>query len=150
MELNLIKEKQSSLDNTLLMNKELNNENKTVIKDALNEYFKLKFKYENQIIINKKKIINNPTLSNREKRSEYLKLKPKCINCKRPGGSIFKTTFIKETDNVDSHRQYTAICGIIADPCNLNIKIEVGNVELLSNLLNQIQKEKKEEEEIVE
>jgi len=121
--------------------KNLDNESETVIKDSLNEYFKLKFKYETQIVTNKKKLINNPTLSNREKRSEYLKLKPKCINCKRPGGSIFKTIFIKETDKVDSHRQYMASCGIIADPCNLNIKIEVGNVELLSNLLNQIQKE---------
>jgi hypothetical protein len=129
-----IKEKQSPMED----------ENKTVIKDALNEYFKLKFKYENQINTNKKKIINNPTLSNREKRSEYLKLKPKCINCKRPGGTIFKTGYIKETDKVDSHREYMASCGIIADPCNLNIKIEVGNVELLSNLLNQIQKEMRE------
>ena len=129
-----IKEKQSPMED----------ENKTVIKDALNEFFKLKFKYENQINTNKKKIINNPTLSNREKRSEYLKLKPKCINCKRPGGTLFKTGYIKETDKVDSHREYMASCGIIADPCNLNIKIEVGNVELLSNLLNQIQKEMRE------
>ena len=134
MESYSIKENSASLKN-------LDNENETVIKDSLNEYFKLKFKYETQIVTNKKKLINNPTLSNREKRSEYLKLKPKCINCKRPGGSIFKTTFIKETDKVDSHRQYLATCGIIADPCNLNIKIEVGNIELLSNLLNQIQKE---------
>jgi hypothetical protein len=134
MESYSIKENSSSQKN-------LDNENETVIKDSLNEYFKLKFKYDTQIITNKKKLINNPTLSNREKRSEYLKLKPKCINCKRPGGSIFKTIFIKETDKVDSHRQYIATCGIIADPCNLNIKIEVGNVELLSNLLNEIQKE---------
>jgi len=137
MEYNLSNENQFSLNNSILEKQE----NIIVIKEALNEYFKLKFKYETQIIANKKKIISNPTLSNREKRSEYLKLKPKCINCKRPGGSIFKINYIKETDTIDSHRQYTAICGIIADPCNLNIKIELGNIELLSNLLNQIQKE---------
>ena len=34
------------------------------IKEALNEYFKLKFIYETQNKINKKKIINNSTLSN--------------------------------------------------------------------------------------
>jgi ribosomal protein S14 len=65
------------------------------VKEALNEYFKLKLKYETQIKENKKKIINNQALSNREKRSEYLKLKPKCINCKRPSGTIFKTTFFE-------------------------------------------------------
>ena len=69
------------------------------VKETLNEYFKLKLQYETQIMANKKKIMNNSTLSNREKRREFLKLKPKCINCKRPGGTIFKTTFFAETDN---------------------------------------------------
>jgi hypothetical protein len=114
------------------------------VKEALNEYFKLKLKYENQISANKKKIANNTTLSNREKRSEYLKLKPKCINCKRPGGTIFKTTFFKETDKEDSYRQYSANCGIIADPCNLDIKIQVGTVQMLPNLLNNLQLDIKE------
>ena len=63
------------------------------VKESLNEYFKLKQKYEAEIAANKKRIINNSTLSNREKRSEFMKLKPKCINCKRPGGSIFKVLF---------------------------------------------------------
>ena len=94
------------------------------VKEALNEYFKLKRTYENKIMANKKKIINNSTLSNREKRSEYLKLKPKCINCQRPGGTIFKNISFKETDNEESYRQYNAQCGIIADPCNLDIKIQ--------------------------
>jgi hypothetical protein len=114
------------------------------VKEALNEYFKLKLKYETQNMANKKKIMNNPTLSNREKRSEYLKLKPKCINCKRPGGSRFRTTYFKETDKLDAYREYSAMCGIIADPCNLNIKIQIGKVDLLPNLLNQIQKEIKD------
>ena len=60
------------------------------VKESLNEYFKLKQKYEAEIAANKKRIINNPTLSKREKRSEFMKLKPKCISCKRPGGSVFK------------------------------------------------------------
>jgi hypothetical protein len=114
------------------------------VKEALNEYFKLKLKYETQIKENKKKIINNQALSNREKRSEYLKLKPKCINCKRPGGTIFKIIFFDENDTDDSHRQYSATCGIIANPCNLDIKINVGKVEQLPNLLNLIQREIKE------
>jgi hypothetical protein len=44
------------------------------VKETLNEYFKLKLQYETQIMANKKKIMNNSTLSNRENRAEFLKL----------------------------------------------------------------------------
>ena len=111
------------------------------VKEALNEYFKLKTNYEKKINANKKKIINNSTLSNREKRSEFLKLKPKCINCQRPGGTIFKITYFKETDKTEAYREYVSQCGIISDPCNLNIKIQIGKYELLPDILNGIQKE---------
>jgi hypothetical protein len=114
------------------------------IKEALNEYFKLKLKYEGLIMANKKKIMNNITLSNKEKRSEFLKLKPKCINCKRPGGTIFKTTFFEDIEKADTYREHSATCGIIADPCNLNIKIQIGKVELLPELLNYMEKDIKE------
>ena len=114
------------------------------VKEALNEYFKLKLKYETQNMANKKKIMNNSTLSNKEKRSEYLKLKPKCINCKRPGGTIFKTNYFSETDKEEAYRQHSAACGVIADPCNLDIKIQIGKVELLPNLLNSLQQEIKD------
>ena len=109
------------------------------VKDALNEYFILKTKYEKEIMKNKKIIMQNDKLSKREKRSEYLKLKPKCINCKRPGGTKFENVYFESNDKEDSHRQYSATCGIIADPCNLRIKIEVGNVEMLPTLLDEMQ-----------
>jgi hypothetical protein len=108
------------------------------VSEALNNYFKLKLKYETQIMNNKRKIITNQTLSKREKRAEFLKLKPACINCKRPGGTRFNVTFFPETEN-ESFRQYSAACGIISDPCKLNIKIQLGNVELLPNVLNNFQ-----------
>jgi hypothetical protein len=111
------------------------------VKEALNEYFKLKQKYENQIAINKKKIINNPALSKREKRTEYLKLKPKCINCERPGGTKFSIRYFPETDDENSYREYIAVCGIVADPCNLNIKIQIGKTESLPTILNTFQKD---------
>ena len=110
-------------------------------KEALNEYFKLKTKYETQIMVNKKKIMNNQTLSNREKRVEYLKLKPKCINCNRPGGTRFQTTFFDATDKEEAHRQHSAICGVIGFPCDLNIKIQIGSVELLPDILNSMEKD---------
>ena len=109
------------------------------VKDALNEYFKLKSKYETAIEKNKKKIMNNVTLSKREKRAEYLKLKPKCINCSRPGGTRFHTTYYPDTDKEEAYREYTAICGIVADPCDLNIKIQIGKTELLPNILDEMQ-----------
>ena len=124
-------------------------ENTITVKESLNEYFKLKLKYETQLLTNKKKIVNNQSLSNREKRNEYLKLKPKCINCKRPGGTIFKIIFFKETDNEDSYRQYSCKCGILAEPCNLDIKINIGSVSLLPNLLNNLQFEIKKIKENV-
>lgn len=111
------------------------------VKEALNEYYKLKLKYETIIMANKKKIINNPTLSKREKRSEFLKLKPKCINCQRPGGTIFKTTFHAENETTDSYREHSATCGILSDPCNLKITIQMGKVEMLLELLNEMEKE---------
>jgi hypothetical protein len=117
------------------------------VKEALNEYFKLKLNYEIGIMINKKNIMNNTMLSNKEKRSEFLKLKPKCINCKRPGGTRFETTFFAETEDEEAYRQHSATCGIIADPCNLNIKIQVGKVELLPELLNSIQNDIKIEKD---
>jgi len=114
------------------------------VKESLNEYFKLKQKYESVIAANKKKIINNSTLSNREKRIEYMKLKPKCINCKRPGGTIFKINLFSEDHNNESYREYNATCGIIADPCGLKIKIQYGKTDLLTDILKNIEDEIKE------
>ena len=118
------------------------------VKEALNDYFKLKLAYETKLMEDKKKIMNNFLLSNREKRAEFLKLKPKCINCGRPGGTRFQTTFITESDNEEAYRQHSATCGVIANPCPLQIKIQLGKVELLPDLLNSLQhsiKEKKDE-----
>jgi len=118
------------------------------VKEALNEYFKLKQKYENQIMVNKKKIINNPSLSKREKRSEYIKLKPKCINCNRPGGTRFVIHYVEEKSSQDKYeepyRQYSATCGVIAEPCNLNVKIQIGITELLPDILNKYQNDIKD------
>jgi hypothetical protein len=114
------------------------------IKEAINEYFKLKNKYETQIMINKKKIMNNQHLSNREKRSEYNKLKPKCIHCKRPGGTIFSTSHINESENDESYRKLSAFCGIVSDPCNLNIVIQLAKIEWMPELLKKMEKDIKD------
>ncbi len=111
------------------------------VKEALNEYFKLKLKYEEEIMKTKKKIINNQYLSNKEKRAEYLKFKPKCINCKKPGGTIFQIVFSSSNDNDDTSREYRARCGVAADPCNLDIKIKLFKVDLLMDILSTMKKD---------
>jgi len=113
------------------------------VKDALNEYFRLKKKFEDEMNANKRKIINNPTLSKREKRAEYLKLMPKCVNCRRPSkkGTIFSITFHPSDEKTDSYRTLKAMCGNLADPCNLNIEINLGIIEHLNKMIENIRKE---------
>ena len=102
--------------------------------DNINEFYKLKNKYENDIKKNKNKILNNPTLSWKERQNEFKKLKPKCINCKRPGGSAFLTKF-----NEDSgFRELRSFCMAVKQ-CNLNIVIQLGRVEILTDSIIEIE-----------
>jgi len=110
---------------------------KDKINDAINEYYKLKMKYESETSKNKKKLINNTHLSLKEKRREFAQIKPKCIYCKRPGGTIFSTTFDKSANT----RELKAICGVTAQPCKLNIAILVGTYELLPLTLSGLSQE---------
>ena len=116
------------------------------VKEALNEYFRLKEQFENQNNVHKKRIINNQTLSNKEKRAEYLKLMPKCVNCKRPSrkGTIFSIVYHSADDKISEHRTFKVLCGNLADPCNLNIEFNVGNRDHLDELIVSIRKEIKE------
>ena len=72
---------------------------------ALNEYYKLKSKYENEIMKSKKIIMNDSSLSSKEKRQKYLQLKPKCINCKRPGGTIFSVKYYKNEQDASGENK---------------------------------------------
>ena len=113
------------------------------IKEALNEYFRLKEQFENQNNVHKKRIINNQTLSKKEKRAEFLKLMPKCVNCKRPSrkGTIFSIIYHPADDKIDSYRIFKVVCGDLADPCNLNIEISIGQRDPLDQLINNIRNE---------
>jgi hypothetical protein len=84
-------------------------------KEAISNYYKLKFQYESKINDFKRKIIGNPSLTKKEKRSRFLKFVPKCIICKRNGGSIFS----------NKDRILKAVCGA-SPPCKLDIEIEHG------------------------
>lgn len=91
-------------------------------KEAVNEYFKLKSKYETDIQNEIKRISNKKSLTKREKRSEFKAFKPKCIECKRPVGTHFSTKYDKEKN----YRVLTAFCGDIINPCGLRIVINSG------------------------
>jgi hypothetical protein len=79
---------------------------------AMKHYYKLKQQYETSLQKQKLNIMSKTLLSKREKRKKIMQLQPKCINCKKPGGTIFSNT----------NDRLKAVCGS-SDPCNLNIDL---------------------------
>lgn len=84
--------------------------------EALMTYFQLKHQYESGILEKKKKMYAMSTKPKKIKLQELLSLKPACINCKRPVGTLFK----KKDD------RYIAICGDAKQPCHLKIELYTG------------------------
>jgi hypothetical protein len=107
--------------------------------EALNEFYRMKTKYEDYV--NSKYIsplINNQTMSKKEKRQAYAKLpKPECINCKRNVGTIFS---VNEDKNV-VFRVFTVKCGDIVQPCPLNIVINYSIREQIDRSIERDLKE---------
>lgn len=101
------------------------------LKEAIDNYYKLKSKYEDQIKKNKQSLINNTKLSVREKKRQFKEYKPKCINCQRPVGTIFSMKYDEKEDT----RNIFAFCGDRVNPCSLNININLGNYLLLPDVL---------------
>ena len=102
-------------------------------KEAIDNYYKLKDKYDKQIKKVVSSISNNINLSVREKRKEFLEYKPKCINCLRPVGTIFSSKFNED----EGCRTLIAMCGDRVNPCYLNINISAGYVALLPELIKE-------------
>lgn len=111
--------------------KENNNseENKDDYLEALNNYYKFKSIYENDFNKEKTKITNNSTLSWKEKRREFNLLKKKCINCKRPVGTLFTNSYNEK----EFSRVLKIICGDIQNPCSLNVIINIGYFDYIPN-----------------
>lgn len=80
--------------------------------EAMNQYYKLKQQYDNDIEKQKKRILSNESLSKKEKQERFKQFKPKCINCKKLGGTIFTNTNFR----------LKAVCGS-SEPCELNIEL---------------------------
>ena len=106
----------------------------------VNEFYKLKYQYEEGIKKNKNKIMQLPQMTWREKNREFKQLKPKCINCKRAVGTIFK----RNVENEEFTVFLDAMCGDRANPCKLNMHINIGKTFLLEDVLTKDENELKE------
>jgi hypothetical protein len=106
------------------------------VENNINEYYRLKSKYDNDNDKNKKKILNNKMLGMKEKKAEFKQLKPKCVNCGRPGGTTFASVVSKDSMGA-KFRELRAFCKA-TEPCGLNINIAVGNFENINDILKMI------------
>ena len=94
--------------------------------EAINKFYQLKGKYDEIVRRKKQKIINNDSLSKREKKRLWESEKIKCINCRKPVGTFFSV----------KNRRLLAQCGAVkytslpegTKACKLNIDIELANI----------------------
>ncbi len=76
-------------------------------------YYELKQKYQESMDRRKKTIKKKDDLTVKERRLQIKKLIGKCVNCNKPGGTIFE----------EKNGTLKAVCGN-KTPCNLNINIK--------------------------
>ena len=79
----------------------------------INDFYKLKAKYDEKILKIKQKIKNKNTLTKKDKQKEFRNTQFKCVNCNRQGGTLFE---IKKN-------KLSALCGA-NNKCDLNISID--------------------------
>lgn len=99
--------------------------------DKLNNYYRLKEKYEHNKNELKSSIIKNTSLNRRSKKALFLSQKPKCVNCKRRVGTRFSNKYNAEDDS----RTFLAICGDTVNPCRLNIELKLNAVYILNDII---------------
>lgn len=92
--------------------------------DSLREYFRLKTKYENKVYAARKKVFERAP-NKRTGKLAVAAVKPQCIKCGRPVGSLF----FREKN------RYVASCGDTQAPCSLNIQLFAGRILPLSYML---------------
>ena len=114
----------------------IDEENKFNIDDSLLEYYNLKNRYEKDHYNKYIKPIVLGNYSKLTKRQKFQELKkPLCINCKQPVGTIFERKYYKEYKNKTNVIIFTATCGNILSPCELNIEIHKSLRESYDSLI---------------
>jgi hypothetical protein len=91
--------------------------------NAIDSYYKLKQKYEKQFEDYKKKLRKNESLTRLEKKTLFNQFQPKCVNCKKVGGTVFSK----------NDRVLKATCGS-TEPCKLNIELNQGKYASIIDL----------------
>jgi hypothetical protein len=102
--------------------------------EAIDEFYRLKDKYENGYYEKYVKPIIKSNKSKREKRVEFSRLpKHECINCKRNVGTIFSIS----SDVKKLIKHFKAKCGDIESPCPLDIQIDYSfRVKMDKEIIN--------------
>lgn len=93
--------------------------------EALFEFFRLKQEY-NKKVLKMKRDAYKKAPTKKLGRLASVSIKPLCINCKRPVGTIFSN----RKDN-----KYSILCGDKVKPCELNVVIYNGDNKNFYNLL---------------
>ena len=102
--------------------------------EAINEFYRLKDKYESGYYEKYIKPIIKSNKSKKEKRVDFSKLpKHECINCKRNVGTMFSITF----DDKEGIKHFKAKCGDIQDPCPLDIEIVCSSREQMNKVIRE-------------
>ena len=97
-------------------------------------YYELKQKYEENLKKRKLNIKKNKDLTTKERRTQLKRVIGNCVNCGKPGGTIFE----------ERNSMLKAVCGS-KTPCDLNIiikrklydnvrELEIKNYKLIENL----------------
>lgn len=93
--------------------------------EALDNYFRIKQKYEIELLNEKRKAFSKgKTTKDAIRRSKSVI--PKCLNCNKSGGMSFKIT----------SERYTASCGNTQNPCKFNIILTRGSYILSETYLD--------------
>lgn len=92
--------------------------------NSLSQYYKLKNAYEEKISKMKQSAYEKGE-TKKQKKHAVLGVKPQCITCKRPVGTIFSR----------KNNRLSAICGDAKNPCRLNIQLFTGDYTPISSML---------------
>lgn len=96
------------------------------VDESLHEYFRMKNAYEDKLHAMKKRIFEKAE-SKKQAKKEVLTIRPPCVKCKRPVGTVFSKT----------NGRYSAKCGDVQSPCKLDVQIFVGDSNMsLDYILN--------------
>lgn len=92
--------------------------------DSLQTYFEMKNTYNTRVLKIKRETYKS-SKTKKERKIKLKALKPKCIACNRPVGSVFE----------NKGRKFIARCGDTVNPCPLNIELFGGEYENISDTI---------------